>query len=185
MITPEYKQELARFHAYNGFGHNSVVPPSVHDIIKRYNPKTVLDYGCATGGMVRTMRQSYPEIIIQGYDPAVAEFSQMPTDADMIYCLDCLEHIEPDHLSSVIDHLFKLSKEILYLEICCVPAKKILSDGRNAHISLHEPDWWKSELKRPSWTLVEDAVIHRPPARPGLIPTIHYNTLFIKNHSFP
>ena len=180
MITPEYKQELARFHATNAFGYNFTVPQAVHDLVREHRPKTVLDYGCATGPMVKTMRDTYPEINTMGYDPAVPEFENLPEHADLTYCLDCLEHIEPHHLGSVLDSLFTVTGSVLYLEICCTPAKKILSDGRNAHLIQESPDWWRDRLDRPDWKLITDSVIDRPPLRPGLWPSKHYHALLTK-----
>jgi hypothetical protein len=34
-----------------------------------------------------------------------------------------------------------------WLIVACYPAKKILPDGRNAHLSVHEPDWWIEKIK--------------------------------------
>ena len=180
MISEEYKKELGRFHATNAFGYNFTVPQAVHDLVQKHQPKLVLDYGCATGPMVKTMRESYPNITVMGYDPAVPEFQNLPDYADLTYCLDCLEHIEPDHLASVLDSLFNVTGVVLYLEICCTPAKKILSDGRNAHLIQEGPDWWKSKLERPGWKMISEEVINRDPIRPGLWPSKHYHSLLCK-----
>ena len=180
MITDEYKRELARFHATNAFGYNFTVPQAVHDLVQKHRPKTVLDYGCATGPMVKTMRETYPDIETMGYDPAVPEFQHLPDHADLTYCLDCLEHIEPLHLDSVLDSLFRVTRDVLYLEICCTPAKKILSDGRNAHLIQEQPDWWRSKLSRTGWTLISDDTVERDPIRPGLWPSKHYHALLHK-----
>ena len=38
-----------------------------------------------------------------------------------------------------------------YHLIACHPAKKKLSDGRNAHLIIEEPTWWKNKLSEYKW----------------------------------
>jgi hypothetical protein len=63
-----------------------------------------------------------------------------------VACIDVLEHIEPHLLDSVLDHLKSLAVQALFATVHCGPAKKILSDGRNAHLIQQPPSWWLPKL---------------------------------------
>jgi hypothetical protein len=59
---------------------------------------------------------------------------------------DVFEHIEPEHLA---DTLQLIGKKILvagWFRIACYPAKKHLPDGRNAHLIVKSPAWWREQL---------------------------------------
>ena len=63
-----------------------------------------------------------------------------------MYSLDVLEHFEPEHIAAGIRHISELTKNIAYLLIACHPAKKTLPDGRNAHLIVEGPEYWKPLL---------------------------------------
>jgi len=49
-----------------------------------------------------------------------------------------------------------------YHLIACHPAKKTLSDGRNAHLIIEKPDWWKSKLDNlQGWNIIHEDTIER------------------------
>jgi hypothetical protein len=56
--------------------------------------------------------------------------------------VDVLEHIEPEYVDAVFDHLEDLTEVVLFATIHTVPAKKELSDGRNAHLTVQPMEWW-------------------------------------------
>ena len=77
-----------------------------------------------------------PQIKIMGYDPAVDEWeSKLDEPADILSCLDVLEHIEISSIDEVLNDIHKLTRRFCYLVIDLQPAVKTLSDGRNAHTS--------------------------------------------------
>lgn len=156
MITDSYKAELAQLHARSAFGFNDKVPQAVHDQVAAIQPNAILDFGCGSGSMVKAMRSRYAGITIYGFDPGVEEYSSMPPTCDLTYSIDCLEHIEPDQLDEVLDFLFIKTRKSMYLEICCSPAKKTLSDGRNAHLIQQPGSWWRQRLLRGSWTITHE-----------------------------
>ena len=71
------------------------------------------------------------ECKIQCYDPGVPEYADKPSPAEFVFCCDVLEHIEPEYLDDVLDHLEELTEKILFATVHTGPAGKILSDGRN------------------------------------------------------
>lgn len=102
----------------------------------------ILDYGCGKS----TLQQQLP-FKIQQYDPAVPKYSTLPDPADIVVCTDVLEHIEPDNLGNVLLHIHSLAKKAAFLVIATRPAKKILEDGRNAHLIVKDMVWWLGALK--------------------------------------
>ena len=115
--------------------------------IDYFDPSSIIDYGCGKGKLVNTFKQDFPSKTIQGYDPAVEEFSQEPTTTfDMLISLDVLEHIEPDYIDSVLQNINNLIIKGCYLVIATGPAKNKLPDGRNAHLIQEEPEWWKKKI---------------------------------------
>ena len=77
-----------------------------------------------------------------GYDPAIPEYAAEPTPVDLLVCTDVLEHVEPLYLTNVMEHIDSLVLRGVYLNIACRPAKRVLADGRNAHILVRNPEFW-------------------------------------------
>lgn len=109
---------------------------------------SVLDYGTGKGKLVERLRTELPATIqVQGYDPAMPQFSQRPSKpVDILTCLDVLEHIEMGSIDAVLREIHALTRRFCYLVIDLQPAVKTLADGRNAHILLAPPEWWTSRL---------------------------------------
>jgi hypothetical protein len=64
----------------------------------------------------------------------------------MVTCIDVLEHIEPDCLDNVLDDLERLAEVLVFLTIHTGPAAKVLSDGRNAHLTQQPIEWWLPKI---------------------------------------
>ena len=75
---------------------------------------------------------------VYNYDPVTSPID-LPKKADLVYSSDVLEHIEPDQLESVLNNLYSIADKYQYHLIACHPAKKKLSDGRNAHLIIEKP----------------------------------------------
>ena len=149
MISEQYKNWMTTLHQRKGMGAASKKPKGqtplwrCPEVIEKYQPKTVLDFGCGQGGLIRDLSEMYPDIEFVGYDPGVPQFSQLPEDRqfDLIVSFDVIEHIEPDHLAENLQKLMKMGKNF-YLDICTGPAKKKLPDGRNAHLIQESDEYW-------------------------------------------
>ena len=109
---------------------------------------SVLDYGTGKGMLVHRLRKELPgSIEINGYDPAVTVWETKPSKpADILTCLDVLEHIEMSSIDAVLHDIKNLTRHFCYLVIDLQPAVKTLADGRNAHILLAPPEWWVSRI---------------------------------------
>jgi hypothetical protein len=147
LITDEYRAEQQQMHERYTYGVASIKrAPLVTEIINRLEVSHLLDYGC--GKHTNLLKHIKPKhkLTYQAYDPAVPEFADAPIPAEMVACVDVLEHIEPHLLDNVLDHLRDLTEVVCFLTIDTGPAGKTLSDGRNAHLIQEPMDWWMPKL---------------------------------------
>ena len=75
------------------------------------------------------------------YDPVFPEYGS-PKEADIVCCIDVLEHIEEVYLANVLDELKRLTIKLGFFSISTKPAQKFLKDGRNAHLIQKPASWW-------------------------------------------
>lgn len=142
-ISDEYRALNRREHeAADGYGiRGHLHLKHVLHLAERSKSTSVLDYGCGQATLAKHARR-VSEIPFACYDPAIPEYAADPEPADLVSCTDVLEHIEPLYLGSVLEHIATLAQRAVYLQIACRPAKRVLSDGRNAHLIVREPHQW-------------------------------------------
>lgn len=145
LISDEYKAQLEEMHKNkDGFGANAKkYVGHLMDIVKSTGSHDVLDYGCGKG----MLQQNMPFLIKQ-YDPAIKVHSLDPEPADVVFCGDVLEHVEPELIDNVLAHMESKTKNLCFMVICGTEAKKTLPDGRNAHLLVKEGDWWFSKISQ-------------------------------------
>lgn len=144
LITDEYRRLNQELHHLGSYGRKGDKwKQRVIDLIEQYKPATILDYGCGQGALGRSLERNISE-----YDPAIPGKDAMPEPADLVICTDVLEHIEPDLLDSVLEHLQSVTVSHLFAVICTRPAKKFLPDGRNAHLIVEPWSFWKERLEK-------------------------------------
>ncbi len=126
---------------------------NVFNLIKENNVKTILDYGCGKAKFHsilfnnKKVPGSPMGVDITPYDPAIAKFANKPTGQyDLVLCVDVMEHVQEDKVEEVLKDIFTFSNRI-FLTITCYPATQVLLNGKNAHYTIKEPDWWKEKLK--------------------------------------
>jgi len=134
LVSPDYINQLIKLHEDPKFGKSS---RRKKDKILSLGFEDILDYGCGKAKLKVRCRR---------YDPAVPEYSKLPSPADLVVCTDVLEHVEPEFLDNVLYHIKSLTKKKAYFTISCNPAKKTLPDGRNAHLIVRIPKWWEIRL---------------------------------------
>lgn len=112
--------------------------------------KTILDYGCGKATQYtidKVHEECFFGILPELYDPGVKEFSKLPKDKfDAVISTDVLEHIEEDDLDATLKQIFSKANKFVYLGICNIPAETFLPDGRNAHVTLKDFDWWLGKI---------------------------------------
>lgn len=149
LISEQYREENRRQHANkNGYGvggHKHA--QDVQHFAALIGAQTVLDYGCGQATLSQQLRRISP-VKVFNYDPAVEEYSVPPDPADLVVCTDVLEHIEPTCLFDVLRHMQQLSLKGFYFQIATRPAKRVLSDGRNAHLLVHPPYFWLDTVRQ-------------------------------------
>lgn len=155
MISESLKQAYADIHKNTAFGKRAKIPAYLKEFIKEHDPKSILDFGCGKGNLVKILRECYPLIEVTGYDPANPEFDQPYNNVDMIISTDVLEHVEPENIEKLIDNLCDNSA-LQYHLISCAPAKLILPDGRNAHLIQESPDWWKDKFTKAGVSILKE-----------------------------
>ena len=131
-----------------GFGGKVKDIGQFHSFMSQWKPMSLLDYGCGKGHILATLKETYTDTTCTGYDPAVPLFSKDPQPVECVFSNDVLEHIEPEYLEDVLKHINALSSKFVWLRIDTLPARKRLSDGRNAHLILEKPDWWKIKIEK-------------------------------------
>jgi len=140
--TAEYEALQRQLHedaSYGTSGHKHA--GRIVQLAKQIGTRDILDYGRGKGTLAKSM-----PFKINEYDPFVPGYDAEPEPADLVVCSDVLEHIEPQCVESVLGHLHGLTKKALFVDVACRPAKKVLADGRNAHLIQWEPHKWLLEL---------------------------------------
>lgn len=147
LISPEYLIEQEALHAAGGYGTASInYAALVTQIIDKLEITHLLDYGCGSQTNLYKHIRPKQKLTYQAYDPCVEEFAGDPVPAQFVCCIDVLEHIEPDYLENVLDHLASLTEAVCFLTIHTGPAFKKLSDGRNAHLIQQPMEWWLPKI---------------------------------------
>ena len=113
------------------------------NLINKYNFKSVIDYGCGKQ-VAKTFLPTNIKYI--PYDPAFQELNILPEPSDFLICTDVLEHIEPQYLDNVLKSINDKTLKICFLTIALRQAKKILSDGRNAHLIVKPKSFWIEKI---------------------------------------
>lgn len=163
LYSPAYMETQRILHAdprgYGGKG--SKWAPVVADIAREFNAMSVLDYGCGQGTLVASLQSIAPELACREYDPAIPGKNAPPSFADLVVCTDVIEHVEPDKLSNVLQHLRALARSAVFLVAATRPSGKTLSDGRNAHLIQESNDWWEAKVLDAGFT------VHSNPISPS------------------
>lgn len=115
----------------------------------KFNPKSVLDYGCGKQALKQVLRG----VDVRCYDPAIPELSAAPEPADIVVCRAVLEHVEPEYLDAVLDDIKRLSNRAVVIKVTLIPSSLTLSDGRNAHLILESENWWLEKFIH-RWSLL-------------------------------
>lgn len=139
LISKAYLSQQRALHEQGEYGRKGDRwADKVAELYKKYACSSVLDYGAGA----RKLRKALPKLNMACYDPCVPKIAALPEPANLVVCTDVLEHIEPDCIDAVLDHIRSLTQVVFFAVIGMEPAMKKLPDGRNAHILLRPRDWW-------------------------------------------
>lgn len=149
-VSPAYRDQLAELHAqrpdFGARGHRWA--GEVPKWADTFGAVTFLDYGCGKATLGNAVFTAGKTQIgsWQDYDPAL-DWSGPPRPADLVMCLDVLEHVEPDRIDDVLDDLRGLTLKACVMFVDTSPAHKNLPDGRNAHILQRPLRWWLDKIQ--------------------------------------
>lgn len=150
LISDRYRAQQEALHRNPDYGVASVAfAPMIAELVNRFGMRELLDYGSGKGRLAHALAGKVAnDLSVRCYDPAIAEFAARPAPAELVVCIDVLEHIEPDFLDAVLDDLARCTRRLGFFSIHTGPARKILVDGRNAHLIQNPPEWWLPRLMR-------------------------------------
>ena len=160
IIDPEYQAQLATMHSQGQFVRGGKTLKSVRPFLEKYQPTSVLDFGCGHGALMASIQQKYPNMRVEGYDPGNPDHNRVPKRSfDAVVSADVFEHIEPNHLAETLRMISDKMIVAGWFRIACYPAKKHLPDGRNAHLIVESPAWWREQLlANMDITIVSEAI---------------------------
>ena len=146
-ISTEYLEQQKILHQNPNYGVASLsFAPIVADLIKQIGARSVSDYGAGKKNLLIGLGQhGISGIEYFPYDPVFPEYG-LPKVADLVCCIDVLEHIEPELIDNVISELAKITLNFGFFSIHMGPAGKVLSDGRNAHLIQKPTSWWLPKI---------------------------------------
>jgi len=123
----------------------------IRSIIRDNKCQTLLDYGSGKGTLYteepnKLGKPLHKFLKIKDYtlyDPGLEEFSKLPIDTyDIVICVDVMEHLPEQDLEWIIDRIMSFGNKAIFLNIACYEALKKFPNGKNVHITVHEPEWW-------------------------------------------
>jgi 2-polyprenyl-3-methyl-5-hydroxy-6-metoxy-1,4-benzoquinol methylase len=170
LITDEHCILNKAMHAApRGFGQSGQKhAPLILRFVEELHITSILDYGCGQGTFSDVFRGygGNAKVSIKEYDPAIEGKDKLPEPADLVLCTDVLEHVEPQCIEAVLNHLASLTQRYGYFVISLVPANKFMPDGRNAHVLIRDRKWWHAECKKRwhvmSWEQRNDSITLQP-----------------------
>lgn len=107
--------------------------------------KTILDYGCGKGGLIKFLKKKNNQLDVKGFDPAVPEYSDdsfFDNEFDFVVCNDVLEHIPECDIGIIINNIFNLTSKGVFFNISCREAAHKLPNGDNCHETVKPKEWW-------------------------------------------
>lgn len=160
-INRQHLSDYEEFHSKEIYGTGGKCFPSVLPHIRALSPDSIIDYGAGRSKIAYWIAKKTGMNRVACFDPAVPEISEIPSETfGVVVSFDVLEHIPEEEMDAVLSEMATVGKHAL-LVIDIAPAKAILSDGRNAHVSLHDEDWWQKRLAQ-YFPTIRPITIDRP-----------------------
>lgn len=147
LISDKYRSMQQHLHQNPNYGVASLAfAPIVAKIADALNITSISDYGAGKCNLKKGLiSNGFLDFDYYPYDPAFPHYGK-PKSADLVCCIDVLEHIEPELLDNVLTSLADITKKVGFFSIHTGPAVKVLPDGRNAHLIQKPNSWWLRQL---------------------------------------
>ena len=116
--------------------------PMVLDLAQNIRAKSISDYGAGKCNLRKRMKKiSNLKFDYRPHDPAFPEYGK-PRDADLVCCIDVLEHIEINFLDNELSDLVRITRKLGLFTTHTGLIMKVLSDERNARLTQKPSSWW-------------------------------------------
>ncbi len=121
-ISGGYLTLQRQLHENPNYGVASIsYAPIVAQVVARSNARSISDYGAGK----QNLKKALDHLGVGGYDyhpfdPAFPEYGD-PQPADLVCCIDVLEHIEPEFLDTVIAELARITVKFGFFTIAQAP----------------------------------------------------------------
>ena len=151
LVSDEYRAKIESVTQKMPWGGDVVGSvPRIYKYATEHNCKSILDYGSGKSDFLKTMDRDHPDhgFQINQYEPARPELAGDPVASDMVICVDVLEHIEPDKLDNVLDHIALKTNKIFYFKVCLLPSFNSFEDGTNLHLIVEPKEFWLDKLSK-------------------------------------
>jgi len=125
---------------------------SIKEQFIKYDIKTILDYGCGGSDWTSKNFSQNSESAQEFYNLDQCFRYEPARDLDERRQVDCvlnfdvLEHVFIADVEATLNDIFSYAKKLVILNIACYPANALLPNGENAHITVRNSFWWKSQL---------------------------------------
>jgi hypothetical protein len=142
-ISNEYLGLQSALHENPHYGVASLTyAPIIAQVFQSIGAHSVSDYGAGKCNLkVGLEKHGIAGFDYFPYDPVFPRYGE-PKAADLVCCIDVLEHVEEEFLPNVIQDLVGITKAIGFFTVATGPAQKVLADGRNAHLIQKPSSWW-------------------------------------------
>ena len=156
VVSQDYKEQLQKLHSSTVWGETAQnMVGRIKPVIDKYDLKELVDYGSGHGGFRKSLNDT--SYSIHEYDPGIPGKDVLAPEKDFLLSIDVLEHIEPDKIDSVLEDMQRIMQKAGFFSIATGPARKILPDGRNAHLIIEDADWWTEKVSK-YFTIVDTQV---------------------------
>lgn len=159
-LTPDYYDEeyYDGGKGYHTYGDDSRFQEWADDIVRRYNPKSVLDFGCAKGYLVKALRDKGIEA--WGYDVSEWAIEQAPDEikeylsssdihtADLVVSYDTFEHIPEEQLTNVRGAL-RASGKRFFFTVGTLRTPNWEHDA--SHVTMRDISYWQEWMPEADW----------------------------------
>jgi 2-polyprenyl-3-methyl-5-hydroxy-6-metoxy-1,4-benzoquinol methylase len=159
-LTPDYYDEEyydggKGYHTYND---DARFQTWANDIVLKFKPRSVLDFGCAKGYLVKALHQR--GVAAWGYDVSEWAINQADQETrayldsdkyhkvDLIVSYDTFEHIPEGELNKIRTELRKVGKRF-YFTVGTLDTPNWEHDA--SHITMHELSWWQKFWPEAEW----------------------------------
>lgn len=148
-ISDSYLKMQQELHRNPNYGVASLsFAPVVAQLINHSKIRSVSDYGAGKCNLrVGLAQNGISGVEYFPYDPVFPDYGPAKA-AELVCCIDVLEHIELDLLDNVLEDLSQITVNLGFFSIHTGPAGKTLPDGRNAHLIQKPGSWWLPRLVR-------------------------------------